>query len=335
MKKEYSKSIEEGNKSVNKPLISVIIPVYNVEKYLDRCIGSVVNQTYKNLEIILVDDGATDSSGKKCDEHAANDKRIKVLHKTNGGLSDARNAGTAICTGEYITYVDSDDWISINLVEHLYNNLISAKADISIGSFQKIYDGSNAEQHQNDIFIHTYSGKEAVRQMYVCAAFSVHACGKLYKRSLFDKICYPKGKVYEDEFTTYKILWEAQKVVVSNERLYFYYIRNDSLSHDTFNENQLDKLMAYDEVLCYFENKYSAIVPILKYRWLDAYIVFCRDSARANVCCDRLETEFNKALAYSRGYLTCKYVDRRFKLCWAIIRMNKRLFGAFVRLFRL
>ena len=317
------------------PLISVIIPVYNVEKYIDRCLESVVNQTYKNLEIILVDDGSTDSSGKKCDEYAKNESRIKVLHKTNGGLSDARNAGTAICKGEYITFVDSDDWIDITLVEHLYSNLINAGADISIGLFQKVYDDIAAKQHQDKVSVYEYSGKEAVRQMYVFASFSVHAWGKLYKKALFDKICYPKGKVYEDEFTTYKVLLAANKVVVTNEKLYFYYIRNDSLSHARFNENQLDKLTAYDEVLCYFENRCSDIRPLLKYRWLDAYIVFCRDAARANTSCDRLEEEFNKALLYSKGYLTCKYIDKRFKLCWTMIRMNKRLFGEIVRLFRL
>lgn len=317
------------------PLISVIIPVYNVEKYLDRCLESVVNQTYKNLEIILVDDGSTDSSGKKCDKYALNDCRIKVLHKINGGLSDARNAGTAICKGEYITFVDSDDWININLVEHLYNNLINAGADISIGLFQKTYDGSYSEQRQYDIRIHEYSGKEAVRQMYVFSSFSVHAWGKLYKKNLFYDICYPKGKVYEDEFTTYKVLWAANKVIVTNEKLYFYYIRNDSLSHERFNENQLDKLMAYDEVLCYFEKCFSEITPILKYRWLDAYIVFCRDAVRANICCNHLEKEFDKALLYSKGYLTCKYVDKRFKLCWVLIRISKKLFRLLVRLFRL
>lgn len=324
-----------GGKNVDMPLISVIIPVYNVEKYLDRCLESVVNQTYKNLEIILVDDGSTDSSGIKCDEYAVNDNRIKVLHKSNGGLSDARNAGTAICKGEYITYVDSDDWINLNLVEHLYNNLTNADADISIGLFQKAYDGVDVKPCQDEIGIYEYSGKEAVRQLYVFASFSVHACGKLYKRSIFDEICYPKGKIYEDEFTTYKVLWAANKVVITDEKLYFYYIRNNSLSHERFNENQLDKLTAYDEVLCYFENKFSEIIPILKYRWLDAYIVFCRDAARASTSCDRLEKEYEKAKLYSKGYLSCIYVDKRFKLCWTLIRISKKLFGLFVRLFRL
>lgn len=317
------------------PKISVIIPVYNVEKYLDRCLESVVNQTYKNLEIILVDDGSTDSSGKKCDEYAINDSRIKVLHKSNGGLSDARNVAISICKGEYITFVDSDDWICTNLIEHLYNNLIIAEADVSIGLFQRVYDDVAIKRQHNDISICEYSGKEAIRQMYGVCSFSAHAWGKLYKRHFFNEIHYPKGKIYEDEFTTYKILWAASKVVVTNEKLYFYYIRSDSLSHERFNENQLDRLTACDEMLCYFEKCFKDIIPILKYRWLDAYIVFCRDAARANTSCERLEKEFNKALLYSKGYLTCKYVDKRFKLCWAMIRMNKRLFSKFVRIFRL
>ena len=148
-------------------------------------------------------------------------------------------------------------------------------------------------------------------------------------------IRYPKGKIYEDEFTTYKVLFDSKKVVVTDRCLYYYFIRSNSLSHDAFNENQLDKLNAYDEALIFFNDKLPEIAPYLKYRWLDAYVVFMRDSARANTECEKLNSEYRKALEYSKGYLKCRYVDKRFKLCWIIIRISKKLFGNLVRLLKI
>ena len=170
-------------------LISVIIPVYNVELYLRRCVDSVINQTYKLLEIILVDDGSTDSSGKICEEYSKTDNRIKVIHKTNGGLSDARNAGIEICKGDYITFVDSDDWIDPDLVKHLYDIIVKFNADISIGMYKKVYDNFINDKCIKEFYnVYEYAGTKALEELYVHRSFGVHACGKLYKRNLFDTL---------------------------------------------------------------------------------------------------------------------------------------------------
>jgi len=178
-------------------LISIIIPVYNVEKYLERCVKSVINQTYKNLEIILVDDGAKDNSGKMCDELSKLDSRIKVIHKENGGLSDARNFGLKIATGDYIGFVDSDDYIADDMYETLYHTIKNNNADISIVSFYEMYkekvigvrDSGNLE---------ILSKQEAMKELLIDTKIQSYAWNKLFKKELFNDLKFPTGKNFED-----------------------------------------------------------------------------------------------------------------------------------------
>ena len=314
---------------MNNPLISVIIPVYNVEKYMHQCIDSVINQTYKKLEIILIDDGSTDKSGQICEEYAKKDSRIVVVHKENGGLSDARNLGIDICSGEYLTFVDSDDWISHDMVYCLLNNIKATGADISIGQYKKVFDNNYKKSDKKNKFV-KLNKKEGIYQFYVKRRFSCHACEKLYNKKLFENIRYPKGKLYEDEYTTYKLLWQSDNIVCTDKVCYYYYIRRDSISHAKFNERQLDKLDAYDRVLDYFEQKMPEIVKYIQFRWLDAYIVFCRDSARYGVVSEKLNDNFQKAIAYSKGYMMCKYVRILYKVSWFLIKNQPSLFKILV-----
>ena len=214
--------------SQEKALISIIIPVYKVEKYLEKCIQSVINQTYENLQIILVDDGSPDNCGKICDEYAKKDHRIEVIHKSNGGLSDARNKGLEIAKGEYIGFVDSDDYIESDMYEVLYNLLKQYNADVSICNFYTVSQGKTAIKNANN-GIKEYNRIEILKEILLDNNIQSYAWNKLYKKELFDEIKYPVGKKYEDIGTTFYLLEKCNKVVVTGKPEYYYINRQDSI----------------------------------------------------------------------------------------------------------
>ena len=208
--------------------ISIIIPIYNVEKYLKRCLDSVVNQTYKYIEIILVNDGSPDNCGKICDEYAKIDSRIKVIHKENGGLSSARNAALDIVSGEYIMFVDSDDWIFENSLEQL-NEYINMDYDIINFKFSFV-----KEKTENIIEFNgrTENSYECDLLSYIDKLFSgeldFFIWNKLYKRDLFDGVRFPKGRNYEDLATIYKLYFKAKIIIVTDFALYYYWLGNSN-----------------------------------------------------------------------------------------------------------
>lgn len=214
--------------SQEKALISIIIPVYKVEKYLEKCIQSVINQTYENLQIILVDDGSPDNCGKICDEYAKKDHRIEVIHKSNGGLSDARNKGLEIAKGEYIGFVDSDDYIEADMYEVLYNLLKQYNADVSICNFYTVSQGKISIKNA-DNGINEYNRIEILKEILLDKNIQSYAWNKLYKKELFDEIKYPIGKKYEDIGTTFFLLEKCNKVVVTGKSEYYYINRQDSI----------------------------------------------------------------------------------------------------------
>ncbi len=214
--------------SQEKALISIIIPVYKVEKYLEKCIQSVINQTYENLQIILVDDGSPDNCGKICDEYAQKDHRIEVIHKSNGGLSDARNKGLEMAKGEYIGFVDSDDYIEADMYEVLYNLLKQYNADVSICNFYTVSQGKISIKNA-DNGINEYNRIEILKEILLDKNIQSYAWNKLYKKELFDEIKYPIGKKYEDIGTTFYLLEKCNKVVVTGKSEYYYINRQDSI----------------------------------------------------------------------------------------------------------
>ena len=214
--------------SQEKALISLIIPVYKVEKYLEKCIQSVINQTYENLQIILVDDGSPDNCGKICDEYAKKDHRIEVIHKSNGGLSDARNKGLEIAKGEYIGFVDSDDYIEADMYEVLYNLLKQYNADVSICNFYTVSQGKISIKNA-DNGINEYNRIKILKEILLDKNIQSYAWNKLYKKELFDEIKYPVGKKYEDIGTTFYLLEKCNKVVVIGKPEYYYINRQDSI----------------------------------------------------------------------------------------------------------
>lgn len=242
--------------------ISVIVPVYNVEKYIKNCIESILNQTFHDLEIILVDDGSTDMSGNICDDYKIRDSRISVIHKKNGGLSDARNEGIKRASGEFITFVDSDDYISHNAIEYLYGILIDNQADVSIG---KLYKTSkfNEDVSNSSPIVKIFNNKESIKEMLYGTLYSTAAPGKLYRSCLFDDVCYPYKQLNEDLFTTYKILDKASRVVYGNQIVYYYFCRVGSIMTSSFTKRRLDSMKALEEI--------AFNIPLKQYKACGAY----------------------------------------------------------------
>ena len=217
--------------------ITVIVPVYNVEHYLDKCLDSLINQTYKNLEIIVINDGSTDNSGIICQEYAQKDNRIIYIEKENGGLSDARNVGLDKMTGSYVTFIDSDDWVESDYVEVLYNKLIEYQADIAIGNYYSYnedeamyYFHINGESYYEKLYdnISIFENLYDAKQM---KSFSlISAWGKIYKAKLFDDIRFDKGKLGEDGYINQKLYLLVQKVIYINQGLYAYRQRSGSIT---------------------------------------------------------------------------------------------------------
>lgn len=209
--------------------VSVIVPIYKVEKYLGECIRSLIQQTYRNLEIILVDDGSPDSCGEMCDQFAKLDSRIKVIHKENGGLSDARNVGICAATGDYIGFVDSDDYVDSRFYEYLLSLVKKYDADIAECYSIMFRDG---EEPSGTIIDGTkvFMPREWITETNLGQFLSCVAWNKIYKRELFNGITYPLGVHYEDEATTYRVVYKATRIVRGESRLYFYRQRENSIT---------------------------------------------------------------------------------------------------------
>ena len=227
----------------DEPLISVIVPIYNVEKYLNRCIDSIIAQTYKNIEIILIDDGSPDNCGAICDEYATKDSRIKVIHKKNGGLSDARNAGIDIAKGKYISFIDSDDFVSRYFIETLYKCLVENNADISSLTHGVSFEDGDDDSvkfmnSDNDFSCETVWPDDAIEYMFY-QTIPTGVQWRLYKRAIFNELRFPVGYLYEDVATTYKAFMLAEKIVLIYANAYAYRHRTNSIIRMKYDERKL------------------------------------------------------------------------------------------------
>ena len=224
---------------MNNPLISVIVPIYKVELYLDRCVQSIVDQTYQNLEIILVDDGSPDACPAICDSWVARDCRIKVFHKKNGGPSSARNAGLDICRGEYVTFVDGDDWVEADMYETLlracndHNTRISVCGRYVVSADDKYIDKCYALPG-------SISSTDFTARMFVGDCCDSSACDKLFNKSLWDNVRFPDGRIYEDVAIMYRVVLNSERVAIVNRPLYNYFRRGGSITKSVISPNWFD-----------------------------------------------------------------------------------------------
>jgi glycosyltransferase involved in cell wall biosynthesis len=244
--------------------ISVIIPFYKVEKFAERCIRSVLEQTFTDFELILVDDGSPDNCGKICDEFAKKDKRIKVFHTENRGLSAARNLGIEKATGEYISFIDGDDAVAPDYLEYLYKLVNEYDVDISTCVLRSlIYRPSTndfemrAVPERDDALVATQ--EEALKLMLSDRYDLIASMAKLYKREILAGISYPVGQLYEDVNTSYKTYLKAKQIVIGKGYKYLYTVRQDSISHSAFIKKDLDLLRATDEMCAEIVSKYPKL----------------------------------------------------------------------------
>lgn len=241
-------------------LVSVIVPIYKVEKYLQKCIDSIRNQTYSKLEIILIDDGSPDNCPKICDEYAALDSRIKVIHKANGGLSDARNAGIDAATGKWIMFVDSDDYIDRTMVYTLHLAVSCSNAQIAVCGVKLFDDDSNPNFRTEEwlsLEAGIFSGMEILKSVQkggIIAPALVVAWNKIYDKQLFCDIRYPKGRVHEDEYIIHKLYAICNKIVCLTDALYFYRQRPLSIMNNHYNSSRLDLFNAWAERISFYES---------------------------------------------------------------------------------
>ena len=242
--------------------ISVIVTVYKVEPYLDKCVSSIVNQTYTNLEIILVDDGSPDSCPTMCEAWAEKDSRIRVIHKTNGGLSDDRYAGIVVATGELMAFVDSDDWIASDMYEHLYQRLTEDESDIAACGVQMVWENKTPSRTLTREGSCVLNQEEAMRAIIEESWLKQPVWYKLYKTALVRDILFPKGKYHEDVFWSYQAVGRAQRVSVSDHIGYYYLQRGGSIMGEGYSLKRLDAVEAKVQRCAYIQERFPALSPL-------------------------------------------------------------------------
>lgn len=256
-------------------LISVVVPVYNVEPYLRQCVESILAQTYPAYEIILVDDGSTDGSSVLCDQFALYNENVSVIHQKNRGLSCARNTGIEASTGDFITFVDSDDWLSPDYLDRSMQLIREYDADVCGVGFNLAYpDGGLVPNPTLIESPEVYGTEDALARYLFNTNLTVCVCGKVWKRVLWNQIRCPVGKLHEDQFTTYRLIAEAKKTVFNPEPLYYYRQREGSIGHSRFSMRSYDLLSGIDEQFRYIVNHFPRIEPQIGAACSFWYVVF-------------------------------------------------------------
>lgn len=254
-------------------LISIIVPVYNLENYFEQCIDSILKQTYHNIEVIIVDDGSTDKSGQLCDAYAVKDKRIRIIHKDNGGLSDARNIAIPLAKGDYILFVDGDDYLDTDYVTYLYELKCKYSADIAICEFSFVSeDGVRINHPLNDGSEKIFDQKTSLFELLNTKLYSNSASGKLYRRDLLKDIHYPVGRLFEDIATTYKIFLKSHVIAFGARALYYYVQHNNTISTSIFSLKKLDSVEFVETMTDEIEKVYPDLANICKCRRIDTYV---------------------------------------------------------------
>lgn len=249
-------------------LISVIVPVYKVEAYLDKCISSIVNQTYKNLEIILVDDGSPDNCPAMCDAWAKRDSRIRVIHKGNGGLSDARNAGMAVATGELMGFVDSDDTIHPDMYRLLYESMVENDSDISACGVEMVWEDGSPPRPLTRSGCRVMETEDAMRALLEESWLKQPVWYKLYKTKLIRDLSFPVGKYHEDVFWTYQAVARARRISVFDTAGYYYRQRRGSIMGETYSLKRLDAVEAKQHRHDYIKDHFPNLMDLsLKNLW--------------------------------------------------------------------
>lgn len=309
-------------------LITIVVPVYKVEKYLEKCINSILSQTYSNLEIILVDDGSPDNCGKMCDTYAKKDNRIKVIHKENGGLSDARNAGIEIAKGKYITFIDSDDYIEEDYIEFLYNLIKENNVKVSICSHTVIYDtGRIIEKATNEHSI--LEAKTTIERILYDEGIDISAWAKMYETQLFADTKYPKGRLFEDSATTCKILSKCDKIAIGSVSKYNYIIRSESITNEDFSTKKMDLIISTEEIGNFILEKYPDLQKAVQRRVMYAYLSTLSQLANSNKKYPEQETLMKYINKNRKEVLKDKRIPKRDRIALLVTTLGFKTYKIF------
>ena len=312
---------------MNEEKISIIVPVYNVEAYLERCVESILKQTYTNLEILLVNDGSTDKSGELCDKLALRDHRIRVIHKENGGLSDARNRGIDEASSNLIGFIDSDDYIDEDMYETLYRQMVASKADLSMCGHYDVYH-QIPEKQVAEIKTWELMPEEAIKMVMEAKILSVTAVNKLYKKALFEQLRFRIGKIAEDAFIMVDLIHQCSKVVATNEKKYYYVHRENSITTQKFSLKFLNVIEAYEQNAKMISENYPDLydVAIMRLNWAYFYVLdrlLVDNDFKDKVLEDRLISYLKKN---KRSILMDSRFTRARKMSFLVLCLSRKLY---------
>lgn len=311
------------------PEISIIVPVYNVENYLEKCIDSILNQTFKNFELILVDDGSTDRSGEICEKCKHKDSRIKVIHKYSGGASDARNRGIDSSIGRFIGFVDSDDYIHPQMYEILYNNIIKYNADIAMCDYIKYESGDFYNYQNDDNKVEVYSNIDSLNLIFgEKEGHCITPWNKIYNRQLFNNLRFKVGRICEDKLISHRILYASKKTIFIPNVLYFYRQRKGSVSNSEFSIKNLDSLYAHRDAMIFLN---SNINNDIKFKSQEVYVYyFFQDYFKAKKILNGQNENLEKI---KREFVSTFYILMRSKnfkikekISWIIFALSPSLY---------
>lgn len=316
-------------------IISVVVPVYNVEKYVRKCIQSILDQTFKNFELILVDDGSTDNSGKICDEFLKKDKRISVIHKKNGGLSDARNVGIDNSTGEYITFIDSDDFIEKNYLQIHYDLIKKYDSNLVISSYTNFNEGTEPNEVLLNINSDIISKEDCYKKMFLQDTIDVSATAKLYKTNIFkdNKIYYPKGKPYEDIQIIDKIVENSKNIVMTDYKGYYYLQRSGSIMYGSMSNDRMILINKMDELLDFVSKKYPNIIKYAVRRYVYSNFHVLGRSVMDDKFINKSKEMRKNILKYKKEILKEKIYSKKEKLATIILLFGIKFYKFFWSLY--
>ncbi|MDO4671160.1 MAG: glycosyltransferase family 2 protein [Aerococcus sp.] len=310
-------------------LISVVVPVYNTEQTLERTVLSLTNQSYPNIEIILVDDGATDNSGKLCDQLATTDDRIRVIHQANGGLSAARNTGIEAATGDFIAFLDSDDAYTSEIIKDFVTHYEEEAMDVYAFNIKRIY--ADREEVKESPTERLMTKEAAVAALFQYNGIDFYAWNKIFRRCLFDHVRFPVGKLYEDMNPIYDAVSQCQSMMITSEVGYLYYENTESISQQHFNPRQMDniteRLVLHEKVI----KQFPMLAPLSYARILDGLLSTGYKLAQAKGTFGDFDTYDQQLkqiyLQYQQGLAKTENISWQKQLAWQLYTHAPRLYA--------
>jgi glycosyltransferase involved in cell wall biosynthesis len=302
--------------------ISVIVPVYNVKEYLPQCLDSIINQTFRDIEILVIDDGSSDGSEKICDEYASKDPRLHVFHQANAGLSAARNLGIDHAVGKYLSFIDSDDYIDPEMLNIMHHNIQKEKADIAVCGMYRVKRKTVQAISSKEYSV--MSGREFFKMILIGEKINVTACDKLYAKECFDHLRYPVGKQTEDGYIAVDLFPKAERIVVDMTPLYYYRFREDSFTNAAYTSGDLDMIEAYERCLLIVKKEYPECIDAAEMRYLRGFFIVYDKMILAHM---PEAKQYKKTLQQNTSLiLKNPYLYRTRKLGFLVMCISSRLY---------